>query len=222
MKRVHFEYKAHVLLFSCKLVLCFAMFCSSIVSAQTADSEPPVVGLDSVSEAIRSDTQKFTISVRDNEQIDSVVFHYRLNSTSDDDASREYLSAAMAQVDQSDQYTFTIPASEISASVESVEYYIEAQDDSGNRTLQGFFFDPLERTLIDKPAVVAGTRQPASEDSTSLMGSLSTTQKVLYGVLGVVVVGALISSSGSSGGGETTRPLVPVTIISDPPIVSAR
>lgn len=216
MKYLHLKNTLFSMLSACLLIASFSLCLSSPASAQTEDSEPPVIGLDGAVESIREDLQKFTVTVTDNDDVDTVVFHYRLKSSTDNEASNDYLSSGMLQVGQSDEYTFTVPASDIASSVDSIEYYIEAQDVSGNRTLQGFFFDPLVRALVEKP-VVASTEKPSG----SLLDSLSTTEKVLYGALGVVVVGALISASSNGGGDEPAKENVPVVIVGDPPTVNA-
>lgn len=181
---------------------------STPLAAQSLDTEPPKITFDTVEEARKGDSQVFTVTATDNVGIESLDIFYRTNP------ERQYTIASMSKVGSTDLYSFTLRASAISGSVDVIQYYIEAKDAEGNRTLQGFSFDPLERVLLERPAAtVADVAQPDTE-STSLIGSLSTTQKILYGVLGVVVVGALVSAANSGGddGGSSSATGVPLTI----------
>jgi len=99
-----------------------------------------------------------------------------------------------------------------------IEYYIEARDESGNRSIRGFAFDPLERQLVagagQAPPPVATSPVEAPPPATGM----STGRKVLYGVLGLVVVGALAAAaSGSDSGGSDDNDNVPV-VITIPPL----
>lgn len=179
--------------------------------AQTLDTEPPEVGIDPIEESDRTDNQIFTVTATDNQGIDSLTFFYRL------DADSEYASGNMSRIGESDRFTFTVPAQSITSSANSIQYYIEARDNAGNRTLQGFSFDPVERLLVDRPASLASEQAADDTEDTSLLGSLSTTQKVAIGVVGLVVVGALVSSAGGGSESESSSsPMVPVTIVTDP------
>jgi len=121
------------------------------------------------------------------------------------------------KVGDTELYTYTIAADLIDSSAERIEYYIDARDATGNRTLQGVSFDPLKRVLVDPAEEFQAVSDTGSSDRFLSISSLSTTQKIVYGALGVLVVGALIaasSSSGGSGGGAatTTGPEVTITI----------
>lgn len=211
MKSLYLRRGIAILLASCQIMLSCVVVGLTPAYAQTLDTEPPKVGIDTVTEASRNDSQVFTITATDNQSIAFIHLHYRLSPNAN------YQKGTMTRVGETDLYSFTIPAASLSSAVDSVQYYIEAKDDAGNRTLQGFSFDPLERTLLDSPATLASSNAQADASSTSLLGSLSTTQKVVIGVVGLVVVGALVSAAGgSSDDGGTGVPTVPVTIISQP------
>ena len=186
------------------IVSCAGMF-PPLLHAQILDTEPPDVGFDTVDEASKGDSQVFTVVATDNESIESIVIFYRMGPDAD------YQSANMTRIGETDLYTLLIPADAIPDATEVIQYYIEAKDKAGNRTLQGFSFEPAERVLIESSSSIAGNAPaPTQEESRSVLGSLSTTQKVVYTALGVIVVGALIAAaSGGSGGssGEDTTQL---------------
>lgn len=198
--------RAHMLS-ACQIALCLLSIVISPVYAQVLDTEPPRVGFDTVGEALRGDSQVFTVTATDDQIIESIVFRYRLSTDTD------YQRGDMSRIGETDLYSFTIPADSIPASAEVIQYYIEAKDEAGNRTLQGFSFDPVERILLDRPLNEPLALDESESASPTFLGSLSTTQKVALGVVGVVVVGALISSAGGGGGGSSSSvPTVPVTI----------
>ena len=197
------------LLAALQIVVSAASVLTPQAYAQALDTQPPDVGFDTVDEARKGDSQVFTVTATDNKAIQSIVIFYRMGPDAD------YQRADMSQIGETDLYTLLIPADAIPESTEVIQYYIEARDEAGNRTLQGFSFDPAERALVDSPSSTAGdtlaadsTSPPAQEDTDTVLGSLSTTQKVVYTTLGVIVVGALIaaaSGGGGGAGGETTQ-----------------
>ena len=183
----------------CQIILGLASVAPGPVLAQTVDSEPPQVTFDRLGEGVRDDTQVVSVTVTDNVQVESVMLHYRF----DNDAS--YRTVSMNRLASTDIYSASV---EPSTGDELMLYYLEARDSSGNRTLEGFSFDPIERVLVTANVVASAADAPAGT-------SISTRNKILYGVLGLVVVGALAAAAGgSSGGGGDGN--VPVTVITDP------
>ena len=195
------------LLTVCQMLLLVAPLISTTAGAQPLDFEPPRIGADASTEVFRDEPQVFTVTATDNAGVDSLVIYYRLGPDA------EYLNGRMQRIGDTDLFSFTIPAESIPATVSVIQYYIEASDFEGNRTLEGFSFSPVERVLLDKPATVAGSDSQQSGESSSLLGSLSTTQKVVYGVVGLVIVGALVAVASDSGGDSgSSNPTVPATI----------
>lgn len=186
---------------SCLVAITHLFFSVLIVApglahAQTTDNEPPVIELELVSEGIKGDTQVFSATVTDNEQIASMTLHYRFSN----DAG--YNIVPMSIIQGTDIYTASIDTNSSNSNV--IQYYMEAKDAGGNRTVQGFAFDPFERALTDDGIVVsesaaAGAVVPVVAPKRSL------TRKIAYGLVGLLVVGGLISASGGSSGGTSTN-----------------
>jgi len=195
----HFKRPLAIALAVCQIILGVAGIAPLPALAQSADSEPPKIIFDRLVEGVRDDTQVVSATITDNAGIASAVLHYRFN---DDDS---YLSVPMSRIASTDIYTVSI---EPSSGAALMQYYLETRDVSGNRTLEGFSFDPIERELLPANLVATGTEAPSS-------APLSTRTKVIFGVLGVVIIGALAAAAGggSSGGGGGN---VPVTVITDP------
>jgi len=150
----------------------------NIALAQGVDVDPPVIELQAVEEGVRGETQVFTATLTDNNIVSSATLYYRFGSQA------RYSATPMSVIQGTDIYTASIDTGETSSGV--IQYYLEAKDPSGNRTVQGFAFDPLERVLVDTPTVVA-TTPPAD---TAPSSGLSTNKSVIYGVLGLVALGA--------------------------------
>lgn len=168
--------------------------------AQTQDTDPPRIDFKPVVEGLQGDSQVFSATVTDDQEVASVVLHYRLDSDS------VYQNRTMSPIASTGIFSTTL---KIDDAVTTIQYYIEATDKAGNRTLQGFAFDPIERQLVERQIPAAQlTREVEPEQG------MSTGRKILYGVLGLVVVGALASAAGGSDSGSS--PTVPVTITVGP------
>ena len=186
---------------ACQIILGLTSAVPGPVMAQAIDSEPPQVTFDRLGEGVRDDTQVVSATVTDNVAVESVVLHYRF----DNEAS--YRTIPMSRLASTDIYSASV---EPSSGDELMLYYLETRDSSGNRTLEGFSFDPIERVLVAANVVATTADAPSGT-------AISTRSKILYGVLGLVVVGALAAAAGgSSGGGGGGDGNVPVTVITDP------
>lgn len=170
--------------------------------AQTLDTDPPRIDFKPVVEGRKGDSQVFSATVSDDREVAGVQLHYRLDDES------IYQNRTMNPIGSTGIFTTTL---KIDDTVDVIQYYIEATDLAGNRTLQGFAFDPIERQLVER---IVPAAQLAMDEKEPAQG-LSTGRKIVYGVLGLLVVGALAGAAGG-GGSDGSAPQVDVTIISDP------
>ena len=190
-------------------------------AADGIDREPPVIEFEPLGDGRRGDAQVFSVRVTDDVDVASVALRYRLS------AEVPYRTATMRRLGGTDLYTVSLPGAE--TDVAAIQYYIVARDEAGNRSIEGFAFDPLERRLVDRTtsADAAGSAPTASEPTSPTVSveGMSTGRKVLYGVLGVIAVGALAAAVGGGDGGDGGGPQadepggsdVPVTFVIDPP-----
>lgn len=159
-----------------------------LVQAQTTDVEPPIIEFEAIRSGTSGDSQVFAATVIDNVAVQSVNLFYRFDDSSD------YQSRLMNMLGSSGIFTITLDSQEVPESTETIQYYLEAFDGVGNRTLQGFAFDPLERQLVSvTEIIVVPPTEPVRTDGISL------NRKFLYVAIGVLAVGVLASSSGGEG-----------------------
>jgi len=187
----------------------------SSVLAQS-DGEPPSISFERIAEGVRGETQVFSATVSDDFTVESVTLRYRFGEDT------AYLAVPMKPLNGTDIYTVSVDTADTDEDV--LQYYVEARDGAGNRSIQGFAFDPIERRLIERESpfrsglpVLVTVPEPVRTDG------MSTGRKVLYGVLGVLAVGAVVAAAGGdSGGGGGERPRsddprnAPLDIIVDP------
>lgn len=172
-----------------------------LVQAQSTDIEPPVIEFEPVSSGNSGDSQVFAATVADNNEIASVTLYYRFAE------STPYQSRQLKMLGNSGIFTATLLSDELPPSAMFVQYYIEAFDAAGNRALQGFAFDPIERQLVTPEVPVAQAPTETVEPS-----GMSLNRKIIYGAVGLLVVGVLASAA---GGGGSSSPGVPVTVVVD-------
>jgi len=179
-----------------------------VAHAQASDGEPPSITFERIEEGTRGETQVFSATVADEFAVESVTLHYRLGN------DVAYDPVPMMPLSGTDIYTVSVETTGTDADV--LQYYIEARDEAGNRSIQGFAFDPIERRLVASRGGQVPVAVPPRTDG------ISTGRKVLYGVLGVLAVGALVAAAGGDSGGGSDTPLsddpgnAPLDIIVDP------
>ncbi len=182
--------------------LCAAMQ----TSAQGLDNRPPVIELEELTEAAANSSQVFTVQIAEETELRDATLYYRRSG------QEPYSNVPMVPLGDSGFYSVSITTDPEDA--RAIEYYVQARDTSGNRTVSGFAFDPYTRNLA--PARIAQfTPQAADQVSTTTPSTSPVVQNTPFYkkrwfqiTLGIVAVGALASSLDS--GGEETR-VVPVT-----------
>lgn len=176
---------------------------ASIAQAQsTPDAVAPVIDLELLEESVADQTQVFSAVVADNRELADVLLYYRRAG------QQPYTPVNMKPLGDTGYYSVSLETDP--SDLRTIEYYVQARDSAGNRTVSGYAFDPFERTLTQTTAELAGNSgnsgaapTTASEDD----GGFS-----IWGVaLGVLLVGALAAAAGSGGGG-TSGPQLTVNV----------
>ncbi|WP_430881114.1 hypothetical protein [Granulosicoccus sp. 3-233] len=158
----------------------------------SVDLEPPLIEHDVVAEAEADIRQTFVATVVDDQDLDSVIFYYRYAGET------SFSRYVMMQVSYSSTYIAQIPTDP--NGTRAIEYYIQARDTSGNRTVRGYTFSPLVRNIVLPPAEepVIQAQADASADAAAREGA--GISRVVYIVGGVLILGLIASAASSSGG----------------------
>ena len=153
------------------------------------DVEPPLIEHD-VIRAVEADIrQTFFATVVDDNELDSVSLYYRFQK------DPTYSTVLMKRVSFSSTYIVHVPTDP--SDDRDIEYYIQARDVAGNRTVRGYAFNPLMREInipAAPPIAAAPEPEPVAAESP---GKKRT---VLYVVLGVLAAGLIAGAASKSGG----------------------
>ena len=159
-----------------------------------ADNQPPEILFDASNNEIESGIKTFTATVTDNVGVATVTLFFK------GETDMVFQPVIMEQSDTDpDLYTKELFFDHVI--VNKVEFYIRADDISGNSIFEGQKFSPLVFSVI--PAGEEGMIQPPVKKEEDV----STLTWILIGI-GAIVLAASIgggsSGGGSSGGGTVT------------------
>ena len=216
---------------ACVLALVLALSHSASLLAQVPDIVPPTINPEIVDAAVADVSQVFTAQASDDISLGDVSLHYRRTG--------ESIFNRVLMEPEGDTGFFSVIIDTDPNDLRAFEYYTQALDLNGNRTVSGFAFEPFVRSLVPGSAstiteatpeipeqipdeeVLIGTAPPAQDP----IPRPRSNRKWLYiglGVLAAGVVAAAASGGGGSdgGGGISTEddPNVPLTVIIGDPI----
>jgi len=205
VENVNFFLRQRLWLFFMAIGLVFAA--SSVQaqgSAEEFDMEPPLIEHEVVTESDAAQSQPFMATVVDDQKLKTVtLFHRRAGETS-------YTPELMNRLSTSSTWMARIETD--ASDGRDIEYYIEARDESGNRTLRGFTFSPLVRQILSTSVLAdneqSGTAPKASSGAEAVAVPASRSRKkTLYyvlGAVGVAVVAGLALGQQDDGGGDAS------------------
>ena len=186
-----------------------------------ADVEPPVIELEALGESTAAESQVFTAQVVDDIGLrDVLLYHRRAGDV-------PFRSAPMRPVGTSAFHSATLETDP--ADLRDIEYYVQARDGGGNRSVAGFAFEPFVRRLspgalarVPVTSVPADRRTggPVARTAPGDGPAIGTKVRWWHVALGVVAVGSLAALAGGDGGGSDGAelpagdgsPTVPFTI----------
>ncbi|MEE9320758.1 MAG: hypothetical protein V3U76_09965 [Granulosicoccus sp.] len=175
---------AVVLLFALAELLSGARMAFAESRLAEIDVDPPLIEHTELDEAEASPWQMFTATVVDDEELDRVRLFYRFAGES------AYSILVMTRVSSSSTWTTRVPTEE--GDTRSIEYYIDALDQGGNRTNRGYSFNPMVRHIAqsadeggadDTGEAVENTEADAVDGK-----KVSSRKKGLYYLAGAVAV----------------------------------
>lgn len=177
---------------------------TSVALAQSSpDIRSPTIQLQVVAESRAEEKQVFTAQVSEDRVLKDVLLYYRRAG------QQPYIPVAMTQVGSTNDYNASIITNP--TDLRAIEYYIQARDESGNRSVEGYAFDPYTRILIANDTIISTPPEPVSTAETN--NGLSKI-RWWHIVAGVVVVGAAASlvSNGGDENASTGDGTVPLTV----------
>jgi len=124
------------------------------VAQSSPDIRSPVIELEVIAESAADNSQVFTAQVIDDKLLKDVLLYYRRAG------QQPFTPLAMLQVPNSDNYSASLVTEP--TDLRAIEYYIQARDEGGNRSIEGFAFDPYTRILIANDTVINTTVAPQS------------------------------------------------------------
>lgn len=162
-------------------------------SVTTVDVDPPLIEHEVIPQVDSDIRQTFVATVVDDGELDSVVFFYRFAGETN------FTRYVMAPLSASSTFIAQIPTDP--KVVTAIEYYIQARDFSGNRTVRGYTFNPLIREIMPPKSPAAVSPQIPVGAEVDEKTPKSGLTKVLYVVGGVLLLGLIAGAASSSGGG---------------------
>ncbi len=138
------------------LVLCLV---SSFGHAQSTDTAPPLIELEELAEGTADRTQVFTAQVTEDNELTGVTLYYRRAG------QLPFTPAPMEALGTTGYFSVSIPTD--FDDVRTIEYYVQAQDEAGNRTVSGYAFDPYQRTLTSSLEPIKATGTAPADLSTA-------------------------------------------------------
>lgn len=164
------------------------------------DTEPPLIEIETVTETRADRSQVFTAQVVDDRALEDVLLYHRR------EGQLPYTSTAMRPLGDSAYFSATVRTDP--ADLRPIEYYVQARDRGGNRSVSGFAFEPFRRTLqAASPPLSTGAGGPSGVRSGAVGRAADDDEaggrpRWWAIALGVVTVGALAALAGGSGGGD--------------------
>ena len=179
----------------------------------TFDTQPPLIEFEAVNESPADITQVFTALVVDNVMLQDVTLYHRRAG------QRHFTATTMTVIGATGYYSASITIDP--ADLRAIEYYLQARDTVGHRTVNGYAFEPHVRHLFPDPDA-----PPAAVSTTGVGDTISrpteraavatheqfvpadSRRRWLMVGLGVLAVGALasLSDGGNSSQDDGTVP----------------
>ena len=188
----------------CLLAISFAVISMQPALGQSIDTVGPVIELEELSEGEADQTQVFTVLIAEDVLLRDATLYYRR------EGQLPFTPAPMQALGDTGYYSVSIPTD--NTDLRTIEYYVQARDHAGNRTVSGFAFDPYQRRLqpssklsIDPTSQT--TVQPTPTRSEEANAPPLLKQRWVQITLGVVAVGILASLASSDGGDSEVVPL---------------
>lgn len=176
---------------------------TQLLAQSSPDTRSPVIELEAVAESAADNSQVFTAQVVDDRNLKDVLLYYRR------DGQQAFIPTPMTPIGDSAFFTASVETDP--DDLRAIQYYVQARDEGGNRTVEGYAFDPYTRVLIANDTVISAPESIATQTTTTS----STNGKIRWWhvALGVVLVGAVAAAASGGGGNDSAEEgTVPLTV----------
>lgn len=169
--------------------------------AQTIDTNAPVIEVEELQDSPVDLSQVFTALIADDVQLKDATLYYRRAG------QQAFKSLPMEPLGSTGYYSVSVPTSV--TDLRAIEYYVQARDEAGNRTVSGFAFDPYQRNLhTSADSLARQTASPAQSAPTQPADTIPLLkQRWVQITLGVLAVGALATLASDDGADSQVVPL---------------
>lgn len=183
--------------------------------AQETDTVAPIIELEELEDGVADRSQVFTVQIAENTGLEDATLYYRR------EGQLPFTPAPMQAVGNTGFYSVSIPTDY--SDLRTIEYYVQARDTAGNRTVSGFAFDPYRRTLQPSLAPLqqpgspnetqsgSATRSPAGTPAPGVRQSRNSSpllqRRWVQITLGVLAVGVIASLATDEGKDSRVVPL---------------
>ena len=193
------------------MVLAITQTGFSPAMAQTApDVESPIIEIEAVLEADAGSTQVFTALVADDRSLKDVTLYHRR-------AGRQAFDRALMLPRGIAGY-YSVELATDPDDLRPIEYYVQARDQGGNRSISGFAFDPYQRKInasntVVEPVELTTPAEPVVKATVTPIDVASKPERkssnTKWWAVGLAVVAGLViaSSSDSSNDGPARTDL---------------
>ena len=170
--------------------------------AQNApDTRAPTIELEALERGVADRSQVFTVRASDERGLASVSLYHRR------EGRQPYTRSDMRALGESGYFTVAIPTDP--EDLRAIEYYVQALDENGNRTVEGFAFEPFRRELDPATAPNAPVGRAAREADAEPIAEDGRSRRRWWSVaLGVIAVGAIATLARDGDEDGATAPLV--------------
>lgn len=162
-------------------------------SNELPDTRSPLIELETVAESRADRAQVFTAQVVDDRVLKDVSLYHRRAG------QLPFIATPMRPIADSGYFSAAIKTDQ--NDVRAIEYYIQARDESGNRTVEGYAFDPYTRVIVASENVIASQPAFAAEEPTAT--SRVRWWHVAIGVGVAALLASAANGSGDDGSGNT-------------------
>lgn len=181
------------------ILVSVSLFTTSL--AQPIDTQAPVIEVEELKDSPVDLSQVFTALIAEDVQLKDATLYYRR------EGQQAFSALPMEPLGTTGYFSVSVPTPV--SDLRAIEYYVQARDEAGNRTVSGFAFDPYRRTLHASAASLAQQTNPSIGSATT--ESTDTTpllkQRWVQVTLGILALSALATLADDDGADSQVVPL---------------